>query len=164
MTKRKTVEPIVTEQAFNNALDQYYSAHVAYEKKKADVEAKLQAIRNQHEESLNDALALRTDAEVIIRKYVPDHRDDLFKEGKKSATLRGVTVSYRLSPPSLQLEDGKSWEEVKAALSKSKKLGIYLVPSIEINKAMLLRERPAGLDKIGLSIAQDERLSIAVKE
>ena len=164
MASRIKAPTLKTRLEFETVIDGLARATVAHRKATARRDARLQAVREEHESDIAaiqesiDALALTAE------KYADENRDELMPGKVKSAETSLATYGFRFGNPTLKvLSKSWTWERVVKEL-EGRLLAHFIRTTKEPDKeAMRLRLTPEQLAGVGCRVTQSETFYIEPK-
>ncbi|MDB5180073.1 MAG: hypothetical protein JWN12_705 [Candidatus Saccharibacteria bacterium] len=105
----------------------------------SEVDRKMQAVRAEYAPRIDQLTELREITVTEITAIFQQHRDSLTEETGKTATLRGGTLSARLSKEALEIVDATKLE--KFLRRKGRWLKYTIQPARRIDKIALKKDR-----------------------
>lgn len=143
------------------AVEEYRKARLHLDKIESDTKAQKAKVDAKYADLIAERTKDLESAEETIRAYADANRDELLRDGKKSADLYGVTVAFKLSPPALMLRRAKdSWDNLIARLKVNAKGRTFLVTTTAPDKAALKKADPELLAELGLKLESVEKFTI----
>lgn len=164
MSKRITATGLGTRAEFEAAVNETAHLQTRLRLLEAKRDRKIQAIQEEYAKEI-DPLSEEIDALVSrAQAYAETHRDELFRDGLKSAETELATYGFRVGNPTLKTLNKKwTWETVLAAV-KRKFRGDYIRTTEELAKDELKsRLTDAELAEVGCRIEQRETFGITPK-
>jgi phage host-nuclease inhibitor protein Gam len=145
----------------------YQEIYTENETLAAKYQALIEGCRKEYQPRFDE---LKAEAETLATDIQADceaKREKLFANGAKSIRIGRVVISFRSGVPSLQLTEGKSWDEaLKLALKHAAEYVVHK-PQLDKNGLKSLNNTSRGqklLEKLGLCVKTEEAFSIDVKE
>lgn len=155
---------ITTRTAFQTSVDELARIEVELRAAEAARDEELQAVRDEHAETI-DSLAARRDRLILAtEKYAADHRDELFPGKIKSAETSLAVFGFRLGQPTLKLLNRKwTWQAVMDALQHHS-LSHLIRTKCEPDKDGIKQLPPEQIAALGCRIDQAEAFYVEPKE
>lgn len=153
--------------AWKGKADKLVEAEKALAGSLADLAAKLDPIREEHEPEIERLRKRAAELRAEVVGFGTEHRETLFAEGSLVRTKVSV-ITGKQKAPSVALEEGFDEAEVIAALKSDRKTKQYLAVTESIDKAAVKKALTSGGDAIteplGLAgLILKEGFSVSVK-
>jgi len=164
-TKKKVVELIKPEEAVS-VMRQYAEATSKLKQIEADIELAKQAIVDRHKDTITQLQGDANEASEKLIKYAEFNSKQLFVDGKTVDLQHGFLI-LRTATPRVDKIRSLSWNEAIEILKE--KLPAFVRRKDEVNKDAIIGMRDdervmAKLNKIGITVVQDETITVKTKE
>lgn len=166
MKTKKKVTPLLTEGEAIATMQEYARNTSQLKKIEAQMELEMQLIRDKFSRDIDAYQAIvRGNAEALIY-FAEFNKKKLFNEGK-TVDLQFGSISLRLGTPKVDKLRSLTWD---AAVEKVRKINEDFVrTTCEVDKAAIIAARDdekmmEKLSKIGISVVQEEAITITSKQ
>ena len=162
----KTLVTVPDREEAQQYMTQYASAVGNINKLKAEMELKIQAIRQRYQTKIDPHQKVQAETFEKIQAWAVEHKEEDFVR-KKSQDWGVAVLGFRVNPPKVKALKGFT---LKAALALIIERGLsFTKQKIELNKELIIesREDEAVMESMrscGLTVIQEEGFFIDVKE
>ena len=132
-----------------------------------EMECRIQTIREKYSSRIDALVEKSAEMRTGIIEFARKHRETLFPLNRKSLRLTNGVVGFRSGRPSLQLQDGNSWDDVLEALQEAKAKD-YIRIKFEVNRSLLLSRSDDPkvaklISRVGLKVVCDDQFYVETK-
>lgn len=102
--------------------------------------------------------ALRREMEeqfATVQAYCHQHRADLFAD-TKCLEVYGASLGFREGKDKVVIMDGHKEKDIIAVMARRTAMSHYLRTTLNLDKIKIIKEKPKGLEKLGLKVIQEE--------
>jgi phage host-nuclease inhibitor protein Gam len=92
---------------------------------------------------------------AIVRAYCHQHRSELFTDAK-CIEAYGASVGYREGKDKVVIQDGHKEKDIIAVMARRTAMSAYLRTTLTLDKIKIIKEKPKGLEKLGVKVVQEE--------
>ncbi|HOZ95373.1 MAG TPA: host-nuclease inhibitor Gam family protein [Niabella sp.] len=164
-TTKKTVVGVSLSEA-QQAANTYSSVSASLGKLEAQLNEKLQQVREQYEFKITDLREQLAQPVDLLEAYAKENRGEW--EGK-SLELSNCVIGFRTNPPSVAKKRGITWDAVVSLLKGNRLLKAFVKVKEDVDKTAILKSQTDAkvmkqLEAIGVCIEQEEQFYVDVKK
>lgn len=164
-TSKKTNVNISLAEA-QQAANTYASCSTKKDKLVAEVNEKLNNIRQQYEPKITELDEEMKEPVAVLENYAIENRESW--DGK-SIELANCTIGFRTNPPSVTKMKGFTWEAIVGLFKVNKILRPFVKVKEDIDKAAILKSQTDAkivkqLSSAGVLIEQEEQFFVNTKK
>ncbi len=164
-TSKKTVTGITLSEA-QEAATTYAKSSIQFDKKTAEMNEKLAAIREKYQPELTELEEAMKEPSDILHNYAVEQRKNW---DAKSIELSNCVIGFRMNPPSVAKKRGITWEAVVGLFKGKKALKDFVKVKEDVDKAAILKSQTdtkivKALAEVGVTIEQDEQFYVDAKK
>lgn len=153
--------------ALDQAVDQVSVLTTKIRILEAKRDKRLQAVREEHGAEITAAIEQRDALLTVAEAYVPEHRDEIFADGGKTASTALATFGLRLGQPTLRPINRRwTWAKILDAVKEAYGAR-FIRAKEELDKDAIkaqLGDNAGDLAKVGCTIEQTEAFWVEPRE
>ena len=152
----------ITEAEAEKAMIQFSNASLNINKINADIDLKIQEIKDKRKDKLDEHATMRDQSFAVLEQFAHQNSDSFLK--KKSMEIAGGIIGFRTGTPALKTLKGYTWPSVLNLVKRF--LPDYVAVKEDVAKAKIIQDKDQLYDQmkqIGVEIVQEESFYVDVK-
>jgi len=146
---------VVTQEAYETALKGYVHNDNQACSLAAERDKELEPINLKYNPQFEKLMQEKEKQFAIVKQYCEENRVKLFPKDKSMEAF-GANVGFRDGKPKVMILDGFDEKKIALVMSKRKAWEKYVRSTPAMDKVLIVKEKPKGMEKLGFKVDKEE--------
>jgi phage host-nuclease inhibitor protein Gam len=160
---KATAKKPVSRDNYEIALQEYVQNHNTYAKLAAKRDERVAKIDQDYDLQFNDLKESMEKQFETVQQFCEENRAELFDDAKSFDEF-GATMGFREGKEKVIVLDGFDEKEIAKGMSGQAAWKKYIRLTPALDKAAIVKNKPKGLDKLGLKVGKEENFFLEVDQ